>query len=108
MHGVQRDCRGLPAAPGHWFLGNVTLSAHYGSFFGDNTWTGSPPAIEFHPYENLTRPMVYISWGKHGNYRDVGSCGRGAGGFDDCGRNGDSGEELGSTVGLTNDLLAPA
>jgi hypothetical protein len=74
-----------PVARDHWYLGNVTLSAHFGWYI-DNTWTGDPPAVEFRPGENLTRPRVYISWGKHGNYRDVGSCGRGAGYLDDCGR----------------------
>lgn len=69
----------------HWYLSNVTLSAHYG-FYIDNSWTGDPPAIEFRPGEWLTRPIVYISWGKHGNYRDTGTCGRGAGYLDDCGR----------------------
>jgi hypothetical protein len=100
-----------PSSPAHWYLANVTLSAHYGfGFFGDDTWTGSPPAIEFRPYENLTRPKVYIAWGKHGNYRDVGSCGRGGYGADDCGRAVDTGEELGLLSGNASDLgfrLAP-
>jgi hypothetical protein len=78
----------------HWYLENVTLSAHWGTIV-DGTWTGSPPAIEFRPYENLTRPKVYVSWGKHANYRDVGSCGRGAANADDCGLNADTGEEFG-------------
>lgn len=73
-------------ARNHWYLSNVTLSAHYGAYT-DNTWTGDPPAVEFRQGEYLTRPLVYISWGKHGNYRDVGSCGRGAGYLDDCGMN---------------------
>jgi hypothetical protein len=69
-----------------WYLANVTLSAHYGVFGGDYTWTGSPPAVEFNDYEYLQRPRVYISYGKHANYRDIGSCGRGAYWLDDCGR----------------------
>lgn len=69
-----------------WYLANVTLSAHYGVFGGDATWTGSPLSVEFNDYEYLQRPRVYISYGKHGNYRDIGSCGRGAWGLDDCGR----------------------
>lgn len=93
-----------PAHPGHWSLGNVTLSAHYGVMGGDGTWTGSPPAIEFRPYENLTRPKVYVSYGKHANYRDIGSCGRGAWGFDDCGRMVDAGVELGILSGGARDL----
>ena len=93
-----------PAHPGHWQVGNVTLSAHYGFSGFDGTWTGSPPAIEFRPYENLIRPKVYVSWGKHGNYRDVGSCGRGAEYLDDCGMATDTGEELGLASGTTNDL----
>ena len=83
----------------------MTLSAHYkGPYWTDATWTGDYPAVEFRPGESRTRPRVYISWGKHGNYRDTGSCGRSAFGVDDCGRAVDVGTEFGFFQGSNQDL----
>jgi hypothetical protein len=89
--------------PRLWQLLNVTLSAHYG-WIVDNTWTGDYPAVEFRPGEFRQRPRVFVSWRKHGNYRDVGSCGRGALYADDCGRWTDVDEEFGFSNGSAQDL----
>jgi hypothetical protein len=89
--------------PRNWRLNSVTLSAHYGWVI-DDTWSGDWPAVEFRAGESRQRPVVYVSWGKHGNYRDVGSCGRGGSGFDDCGRYSDVGEEFGFANGSAQDL----
>jgi hypothetical protein len=93
----------LEMYPRNWQLLNVTLSAHYG-WLVDDSWTGTWDAVEFHSGESRQRPMVYVSWGKHGNYGDVGSCGRGGMGYDDCGRYSDVGEEFGFDAGSAQDL----
>lgn len=94
-----------PANPTHWSLANATLSAHYGMGWGlDGTWSGLASDLEFRPYESFTRPKIYVAWGKHGNFRDVGSCGRGGYYADDCGRASDTGEELGQETVADRDL----
>ena len=94
-----------PAGSGHWQLNNVTLSAHYKApLWTDGTWTGDYPALDFRPGEYRTRPRIYIAYGKHGNYRDTGTCGGGAFGADDCGRAVDVGLEFGFGQGSGQDL----
>lgn len=90
--------------PTQWYLKNVTLSAHYGAGFWDSSWTGDGSALEFRQGEYLMRPKIYVSWGKHGNYRDTGSCARGANYFDDCSQSVDTNEEFGFQSGATADL----
>ena len=86
-----------------WRLVGVFLSAHFGTVT-DASWSGGAEVLEYAPYEYLTRPKIYVSWGKHGNYRDVGSCGRGGGYLDDCGRHTVDGEEIGIQSGSSSDL----
>src|SRR5258706_3649665 len=93
---------------GRWVLFSVFLSAHYGASWGtDSSWGGDWNALEYYSNEIRVRPKIYASYGKHGNYRDVGSCGRGALYSDDCSYSYDYGYEFGISQGTASDLGFP-
>lgn len=81
---VRVTTRGPEGQPQAWYLTSVFLTAHLDVLGFDSSWNGTPPSIQFRSGEDLLRPKVYVAYGKHGNYRDVGSCERGARGFDNC------------------------
>ncbi len=88
-----------------WVLYSVFLSAHYGTGWNlDSSWNGDWNALEYYPSELRVRPKIFVSYGKHANYRDTGSCGRGANYGDDCTYWTDRGEELGIGQGSASDL----
>lgn len=71
----------------YWTLRFVTLSAHYGTRFNSTgTYAGSDVS---YGYMNVyAAPLVWVSEGKHGNYRSQGVCDAGAEYYDNCDRPG--------------------
>ncbi|MHB1265703.1 MAG: hypothetical protein ACYC1S_14980 [Gemmatimonadaceae bacterium] len=73
-----------PAAGGtKWTAEYVTLSAHYNAL-QDKTSTYYAGDMQYAGGNYRIRPDVYVSWGKHANYRTKGACDSGGVGFDDC------------------------
>lgn len=56
----------------HWEFRRMWLSAHYGGATDHSGWVSAPGTI--FPYHPLTRPLVFVSADKHGNYASLDAC----------------------------------
>lgn len=79
---------------GRWYLKFATLSAHYGTRV-NSTGTYAGGDLDYGNAEPESNPMVWVSEGKHGNYRTQSVCDAGAESFDNCDR---PGQRLGLEV----------
>jgi hypothetical protein len=85
---------GYPTYPSaaNWYLKYVTLSAHYSTQV-ESTGTYSGSDVDYAGAAPMSNPVVWVSEGKHGNYRSQGVCDAGASYYDNCDR-------VGERVGL--------
>lgn len=82
-----------PSVSTGWRTVGTVLSAHYQAGAGDFTTWNSGTSMEYRDGEYLQRPIVYVSWGKHANYRTKSACNAGAWYYDDCADVADRGAE---------------
>jgi hypothetical protein len=69
--------------PHLWMLQYATLSAHYGTRF-NSTGTYWRYDLDYGDAPTGSMPVVWVSEGKHGNYRSQDVCDAGAESFDNC------------------------
>jgi hypothetical protein len=99
--------------PHRWMLQYATLSAHYGTQ-ANSTGTYWRGDLQYDNAPLYTMPVVWVSEGKHGNYRSQDVCDAGAYSFDNCDHPlaqvwlvADANENLGSSsVQLINDVYS--
>lgn len=76
----------VPGTTDKWQVFQATLSAHWNSV-NDQTATYEWFSLEYASYAYPdwgVKPIVYVSWGKHANYRSDAVCDAGAFYLDDC------------------------
>jgi hypothetical protein len=62
------------SSSGSWRLYNITMSAHWHTWYGDRTATYAASDIEYGNDVMFGRPLVWVSKGKHANYRSQSIC----------------------------------
>lgn len=103
---------GYPTDNGpHWLLRYATLSAHYNTRV-ESTGTYGGSDLEYGNAPLASNPLVWVSQGKHGNYRSQSVCDAGASGADNCDHPGERvgleilpGANLGSSSYRINDVV---